>query len=63
MKEDMMKCKKLEEVRHNDFRCLPEYIAKEKSLEKVRIAYRVRTKMVSDIKQNFKNSYNGGAPV
>ena len=60
MKEDMMKCKKLEEIRHNDFRCLPDYIAKEKSVEKVRLAYRVRTKMVTDIKQNFKNSHKGG---
>ena len=52
MKEDMMKYRRLEEIRHHDFRCLPDYIAKEKSLEKVRLAYGVRTKMVTDIKQN-----------
>ena len=60
MKDAMMKYRKLEEIRHNDFRGLPDYIAKEKSLEKVRLAYRVRTKMVADIKQNYKNSHKAG---
>ena len=35
---------------------LPEYI-KEKGIEKSRMAFRVRTKMVKTIKMNFKNSY------
>ena len=60
MKEDMLKYKKLEEIRHNDFRCLPDYIVKEKSLDKVRLAYRIRTKMVTEIKQNVKNSHKEG---
>ena len=58
MKEDMAKYRKLEDIRHEDFRYLPDYIVKEKSLEKVRLAYRIRTKMVNDVKANFKNSHS-----
>ena len=35
-------------------------MVKEKSLEKVRMAYRVKTKMIKDIKVNFKNSHKSG---
>ena len=56
----MEKSKKLEEIKHEDFRYLPDYIVKEKSIEKVRLAYRIRSKMVNDIKSNFKNSHKGG---
>ena len=58
MKEDMLKYKKLDQIRHQDFRNLPEYIVKEKSIEKVRLAYRIRTNMIKDIKTNFKNSHS-----
>ena len=35
----MEKSRKLEEIKHEDFRYLPDYIVKEKSIEKVRLAY------------------------
>ena len=56
-KEDMEKYKKLEDIKHEDFRYLPDYMLKEKSVDKVRLAYRIRSKMVNDIKSNFKNSH------
>ena len=56
MKDDINKCEKLEDVKHEDMRELPEYI-KEKGIEKSRMAFRVRTKMVKTIKMNFKNSH------
>ena len=59
MKEAMEKYRKLEEVKNGDFTKLPEYFVKEKSIERVRMAYRIRSKMVTDIKMNFKNSYKG----
>ena len=57
MKDDMQKYKKLERIRHEDFRNIPEYIIREKSIEKVRLAYRIRTNMINDIKTNYKNSH------
>ena len=56
IKEEMEKYRKLEEVKHGDFTKLPEYMIKEKSIERVRMAYRIRSRMVNDIKMNFKNS-------
>ena len=58
-KEDMEKSRKLEDIKHEDFRYLPDYFVHEKSIEKVRLAYRIRSKMVNDIKSNFKNSHKG----
>ena len=56
-KDDMEKYRKLEDIKHEDLRYIPDYISKEKSIEKVRLAYRIRSKMVNDIKVNFKNSH------
>ena len=56
MKEDINKCEKLEDVQHEDMRELPDYMM-EKSVEKVRMAFRIRTKMVKNVKMNFKNSH------
>ena len=56
MKEDMERCRKLEEVKDGDFSKLPDYMIKEKSIDRVRMAYRIRSKMVNDIKMNFKGS-------
>ena len=53
-KEDMEKYKKLEDIKHEDFWYLPDYMIKEKSVDKVRLARRIRIKMVNDIKSNFK---------
>ena len=53
MKEEMKRYKKMEDVQHEDFTKLPDYIMKEKSIDRVRI----RSKMVNDIKMNFKKSY------
>ena len=40
MKIEMQKYKKIEEIRDYDFTELPEYLVKEKSLERVRIRAR-----------------------
>ena len=56
MKEDINKCEKLEYVQHEVMRELPDYMM-EKSVEKVRMAFRIRTKMVKNVKMNFKNSH------
>ena len=52
-KEDINKCEKLEDVKHEDIRELPDYMM-EKSVEKVRMAFIIRTKMVKIVKMNFK---------
>ena len=53
-KEDMEKLKKLAGVRNQDFRKPQEYM-KERSVEKARQAFRVRSKMIKSVKMNFKN--------
>ena len=56
MKEEMTKYEKLEEIKYEDFRKEQEYMH-EKSVEKARLAYRIRTKLVNGVKMNFKNMY------
>ena len=52
-KEDMEKLKKMAGVRNQDFRKPQEYM-KERSVEKARQAFRVRSKMIKSVKMNFK---------
>ena len=56
MKLEINKYDKLEDVKNEDFREVPEYM-NIKSLDKVRMAFRIRSKMVNNIKMNFKNSH------
>ena len=54
MKEEMQRYSKLEEVRNEDFRDIQKYF-EVKSLAKVRVAFRIRSKIIQTIKMNFKN--------
>ena len=56
MKEEMTKYEKLEKIKYEDFRKEQDYMH-EKSVEKARLAYRIRTKLVNGVKMNFKNMY------
>ena len=57
MKEDMKRYTKLEDIQHEDFRDIQNYM-KFKSVAKARLAFRIRSKMVKSIKLNFKNMYS-----
>ena len=54
MKEDMESYTKLADIKHEDFREIQKYM-EFKSVAKVRMAFRIRSKMVKTIKLNFKN--------
>ena len=56
MKTEMEKYEKLEDIKHEDFRKEQDYMHG-KSVEKARLAYRIRTKLVNRVKMNFKNMY------
>ena len=58
MKQDLQGYKKLEDVKDNGFTKIPEYM-EEKSLEKSRMSFRIKSKMVQSIKMNFKASNKG----
>ena len=58
MKEEICKYDKLKDIKDEDLREGQEYM-KEKSLDKSRMAFRIRTKMVKKVKMNFKNSFKG----
>ena len=58
--EEMMKevksKMKLEHIKNEDFREVQKYFG-EKSVEKTRMAFKIRTQMVPEIPANFKNKY------
>ena len=56
MKAEMEMYEKLEDIKHEDFRKEQEYMHG-KPVEKARLAYRIRTKLVNRVKMNFKNMY------
>jgi hypothetical protein len=56
MKESINEYEKLEDIKHEDMRELPDYM-KEKGIEKSRMTFRVRSKMVKTIKMNYKSSH------
>ena len=56
MKEEIMKMKKLDPIKHEDFRVAQQYL-KVKSIENGRMAFRIRTQMIDKIPGNFKNKY------
>ena len=55
-KVEMEKCEKLKEVKNEDFRKEQDYLM-EKSVDKGRIAFRLRSRMVPKVKMNFKNMH------
>ena len=55
-KEEMNKYEKLKDIKNEDFGVEQEYL-KEKAMDTARMAFRIRTKMVKNIKMNFKNLY------
>ena len=56
MKVEMEKCEKLKEVKNEDFRKEQDYLM-EKSVDKGRMAFRLRSRMVPKVKMNFKNMH------
>merc|ERR1712059_53471 len=56
IKKEMVMKKKLQKIKDEDFRDLPEYFDW-KSLDDARMAFRIRSEMVNDVKANFKNKY------
>ena len=54
MKEEMQRYSKLEEIRNEDSWDIQKYF-EVKSLAKVRVAFRIRSKIIQTIKMNFKN--------
>ena len=55
-KDEMSKYDKLKTIKDEDLRHEQEYM-KEKSMETARLAFRIRSKMVKEIKMNFKNMH------
>ena len=56
MKEEMETYSKLKEVKQEDYRKEQEYM-KEKAVDRARMAFKIRTKMVKNVKGNFKNMF------
>ena len=56
MKEEIMKMKKLDPIKHEDFTEAQQYL-KDKSIENGRMAFRIRSQMLDNIPGNFKNKY------
>ena len=56
MKLEVCSYKKLESIKNEDFRDLPEYMH-DRSIENARMAFRIKSGMVNKIKMNFKGSY------
>lgn len=56
LKEEMVKYSKLDAVKDGDFRREQDYM-KEKGVERARMAFRIRTRMVKKVKMNFKNEH------
>ena len=56
IKKELEKSKKLKDIKHEDFSKVQEYFGA-KSVGTARMAFKVRSKMVSEIPENFKNKY------
>ena len=56
MTEEIAKMKKLEPVKNDDFREMQGYF-KDKSIENGRMSFRIRTQMLDEIPDNFKNKF------
>lgn len=58
MKQELQSFKKLEDIKDNDFTKMPKYM-EDKSLDKSRMAFRIKSNMVQAIKMNYKGSHKG----
>jgi hypothetical protein len=56
MKQDIDNSRKLEDVKHKEFRGVPEYFC-DTNLKNARLKFKIRTKMVKPIPGNFQNKY------
>ena len=56
IKEEIAKSKKMEKYKDDDFQDVQPYM-KGKSVDNIRMCFRVRCEMVNDIKGNFKSKY------
>ena len=56
MKEEVSKMKKLDPIKGDDFREVPEYFM-DKSIENGRMAFQLRSQMLKEIPGNFKNKF------
>ena len=56
MKKEMEKYSKLEDIKNEDYRSEKEYM-KQKSIEDIRRQFRIRTKLVTIFKDNFRNKF------
>ena len=56
LKDNMNKYKKLEGIKHQDFREMQSYM-KDKSIDKCRSKFRHRTEMLQCFKDNYRSSY------
>ena len=56
MKDEMEKYEKLKEIKNEDFRMEQKYMM-EKGIERGRMAFRIRTRMVKKVKMNYKSMH------
>ena len=56
LKKELEKYSKLEDIKHEDYRTEKEYM-KQKSIEDIRRQFRIRTKLVTTFKDNFRNKF------
>ena len=56
LKEELEKSKKMEEVKHQDYR-LPQPYMEDKSIERCRTKFRLRTQLLKTFKDNFCDKY------
>ena len=56
MKEEMASYSKLDDIGNDDFQQIQPYFH-DKSVDNIRLAFRIRTKLVQKITENLKNLY------
>ena len=56
LKDEMDKYEKLKDIKDEDYRMEQEYM-KEKGIERGRMAFRIRTRMVKNVKMNYKSMH------
>ena len=56
LKEELYKSKKMEEVKHEDYRVVQPYM-EDKSIDRCRTKFRIRTQLMKTFKDNFRSKY------
>ena len=56
LKEELYKSKKMEGVKHKDYWVAQPYL-EDKSIERCRTKFRIRTQLMKTFKDNFRNKY------